>query len=367
MKTAVFLGAGASAAEGAPIQSDLFKRYFKSLRRRSARVRLGKSERAIKYQLYDFFKKMFDINVLAPNLDNVTFPTFEEVLGVLDLAELREEAFRKFEVQDTGWYGNRIRVVRQLLVLAMAKTIHDSLKRSKHFHRDLVRNLKNKNLLQDTIFISTNYDILIDNALSSLSPRNPVANIDYGVEFLSVAGDDWVGHNPQAVRLYKLHGSLNWLYCPTCNGLTLTPYVKGVVSLITDMPELGGALCRGCAAIMTPIIVPPTFYKDMSRVFLGVIWNKAENVLREVEHIIFCGYSFPDADMHIKYLLKRVQTNRHDPKTLKFTVINHHSGKTKRQADEEKQRFERFLGSTAVNYSKLSFEEFAKAPERFYG
>jgi len=32
MKYAVFLGAGASAAEGAPDQSHLFKEYFKSVR-----------------------------------------------------------------------------------------------------------------------------------------------------------------------------------------------------------------------------------------------------------------------------------------------------------------------------------------------
>lgn len=349
MKTAVFLGAGASAAEGAPIQNDLFKRYFKSVNRRSTRVVPGKTESAMKAHLSDFFKEMFDINVAAANLDKVTFPTFEEALGLLDLAELRREAFKRFELEPFGWYGDRIRLVRELIVLAMAKAIHDSLKRSKHLHRDLVHNLKNKHLLPDTVFITTNYDILIDNAISSLSPTSPGANLDYGVEFLNSSRGEWVRPNPQAVPLYKLHGSLNWLYCPTCNGLTLTPYVKGVVSLITDMPKLGEALCRSCSAIMTPIIVPPTFYKDMSRVFLGVIWNKAESVLREAEHIIFCGYSFPDADIHIKYLLKRVQTNRPNAKTLRFSVINHYKGKKRAQVIDEKERFMRFLGKN-VSY-----------------
>ena len=31
MKTAIFLGAGASAAEGAPMQGDLFNEYFKAV------------------------------------------------------------------------------------------------------------------------------------------------------------------------------------------------------------------------------------------------------------------------------------------------------------------------------------------------
>jgi hypothetical protein len=116
---------------------------------------------------------------------------------------------------------------------------------------------------------------------------------------------------------------------------------------------------------MTPIIIPPTFYKDMSRVFLSVIWNKAENALRKVDHIIFCGYSFPDADMHIKYLIKRIQVNRPLPESLRFTVINYHQGKRPKQMTEEGDRYSRFLGSQAT-YKKYSFEDFAAAPEKLY-
>ena len=48
----------------------------------------------------------------------------------------------------------------------------------------------------------------------------------------------------------------------------------------------------------------------MSNVFLSTVWNKSERALRESDILVFCGYSFPEADMHIKYLLKRVQTSR---------------------------------------------------------
>jgi hypothetical protein len=47
--------------------------------------------------------------------------------------------------------------------------------------------------------------------------------------------------------------------------------------------------------------------------------------LRKVNQVVFCGYSFPDADIHIKYLLKRAQTNRDRP--LHFTVVNNFKGK----------------------------------------
>jgi hypothetical protein len=111
--------------------------------------------------------------------------------------------------------------------------------------------------------------------------------------------------------------------------------------------------------VFSPLIVPPTFYKDLNNTFLSTIWNRTDVALRKVKHIIFCGYSFPDADIHIKYLLKRAQTNRAVP--LKITVINHHPGKKVNEIRQEQDRYKRFLGAT-VNYTAKSFEKFAANP-----
>jgi NAD-dependent SIR2 family protein deacetylase len=368
VKTAIFLGAGASAAEGAPIQSDLFVDYFLSAQDQSLADAAANSPLRMKEVLSDFFQAVFNIEIPADPklLREVVFPTFEEALGLLDLAENRREAFKSYDLDVFGPEGNKIRLVRQFIVLAMAKAIDDNLKKSNRLHENLVQNLESKGFLQDTVFISTNYDILIDNAISPLSADHPGANLDYGIDFTNFQVGDWSRPGPNAVKLYKLHGSLNWLYCAICNTLTLTPNVKGVMDLITDADAKSDrAMCRVCGSIMTPIIIPPTFYKDMSRVFLALIWNRAEKVLRQVEHIIFCGYSFPDADMHVKYLIKRVQVNRPDPQTLRFSIVNHHEGKSKKQAGDEKARFTRFLGSR-VNYTRYKFEDFVAAPEKLY-
>ncbi len=105
--------------------------------------------------------------------------------------------------------------------------------------------------------------------------------------------------------------------------------------------------------------MPPTFYKDLSNVFLSSIWNRTDIALRKVKHIILCGYSFPDADIHIKYLLKRAQVNRNG--ALRLTVANHFAGKDPEMATQEKGRYQRFLG-TGVEYTGLSFEDFASDP-----
>jgi hypothetical protein len=131
---------------------------------------------------------------------------------------------------------------------------------------------------------------------------------------------------------------------------------KGVIRLIS---EYANKTCLTCGSIYVPLIVPPSFYKDLNNALLSQIWNRTDVTLRQVNHVIFCGYSFPDADVHIKYLLKRAQTNRAGE--LKITVINHFAGKDSEIARQEEERFKRFLG-TGVNYTGESFEVFAVDP-----
>ncbi len=351
MKTAIFLGAGASASEGAPTQNTLFRDYFIKIQ---GYHQQGDMER----ELATFFLSMFHIDVDNSDLMSISFPTFEEALGILDLAERRKETFKDFDLENIAVNSNRIRFIRQYLIMLMAKIIDEKLLASKGIHATLVDNLKSSNLLKDTVFVSTNYDILIDNALTALYPD---IMLDYGVDFTNFnEPNGWIKPDDNATRLYKIHGSLNWLYCPTCNHLTLTPKEKGVIRLLTNPRD---ALCPDCESLIIPIIVPPTYFKDMSNVFLSTIWNKAEHALRNVDHIIFCGYSFPDADIHIKYLIKRIQTNR-VRRNLKISVFNYHKGKKTAIINEEKERYSRFLGP--IKYQKKSFEEFANNPTKYF-
>src|ERR1035441_6905790 len=59
--TAIFLGAGASKAEGAPLQGELFWEYFSSPTFRSSRDLMDR-------ELTAFFSEMFNINVKRRDL-----------------------------------------------------------------------------------------------------------------------------------------------------------------------------------------------------------------------------------------------------------------------------------------------------------
>jgi hypothetical protein len=348
-ETVIVLGAGASAAEGAPIQSTLFRDYFKSYRSKAGYEVHHSWDR----ELATFFEMFFGIDVDAGDLDRTDFPTFEEVLGILEIAGSQDDSFR-------AWPGvhlinngtSRIQHIHDILVFLIAEILHEKLGRTGKLHRQLVRSLERAGWLDSAAFISFNYDILIDNGL--LDERG-ADGFDYSVPF--------VNQNQPAGRrrptpLFKLHGSLNWLYCSTCRDLQVTPHEKGVMRLKWE-PEK--AVCQRCENPRSPIVIPPTFFKVLSNLLLRNIWDEAERECLSARRLVFCGYSFPDADIHVRYLLKRMEVN--GGTTPEVFVVNNHPGKASTMIDQERWRYQRFfINKRSVHYTNLSFEDFTEEP-----
>jgi len=267
--TAIFLGAGASKAEGAPLQGELFRKYFNT-------DLFKKSTDAMDRELATFFAIMFGIDVDNDDLLKANFPTFEEVLGLTDLAIMRKEAFRDFDIENRASNSGRLRFIAQYLVFLVAKVLDATLQERASIHRKLVGKLYDTKILKNITFVSTNYDIIIDNALTELYDKG--IDLDYGVEFRNFErADDWKRPRREfRVALFKPHGSLNWLFCPTCNELEITPKEKGVVTrLISDFSK---AACNECKSVYMPLIVPPTFYKDLNNVLRFSIKLKLRNI-----------------------------------------------------------------------------------------
>jgi hypothetical protein len=342
-RTVIILGAGASHAEGAPLQKDLFLEYHRRAHSRGIAHDMDR-------ELATFFEMFFGVDFDAPELNKTDLPTFEEVLGTIEIALQRGESFRGFEcVPDNP----RLQQTREHLIFLICEVLDQTLRGRARHHRKLIRNLASSASLFGTAFLSFNYDILIDNALTDAWQD---CDLDYGTDFINFSmDDDWRRPDPdRAVPLLKLHGSLNWLYCPTCTALKLTPKQKSVVQL-RHAPHLA-EVCR-CGSRFVPIIIPPTFFKVMSNFHLQQVWRRAEQVLMEADCLVFCGYSLPDADMHVRYLLKRVEVNSGN--TPEVFVVNQHAGKDPQQAREEAQRYARyFRDPRRLHFRDLSFEQF---------
>lgn len=345
-RTIIVLGAGASAADGAPLQSELFRKYFQSATLRDS------VEATMQQDLENYFNKLWGINVNADDLGNMKFPTFEEALGLLEIAHARGEFFKGL-----SWSGQllgRARELRSHLTALIALIIKEKLRRDCPKHRELVSKLQQSGEFLSTVFLSLNYDIIIDNAIEHVTGEIP----DYRVSFSPQPYRNGVNWQP-CVKLLKLHGSLNWLFCAVCNTLSLYPGQKAAAGL--PIAPLSFR-CTACHEVQIPIIIPPTFFKVMSNLYLQQIWKEAEEAIRQAERIVFCGYSFPDADIHLKYILKRAEVNRNGTPPSIF-IVNEHRKKKKQQREQEKDRYERFFREKErVHWTKLSFEQFASDP-----
>ncbi len=334
----IFLGAGASISEGGPSQAELFMEFFvgfnqnKFNRYATAYEGVGSEEKLndIYFSLHKFFNNFFGIKGHNINrLQNKIYPTFEEVLGILEFALKRQESFKRYNFNAEEPDLQRI---REYLIFLIALVLDESLREGHGNHFKLLDQLEKENSLPNTCFISLNYDILIDKAIFDFYKEY---DLDYGIEFTNYEkSGDW--HRPRSGRtlsLYKLHGSLNWLYCPTCLSMTIFPEEKKAAQLVFKPQP-----CHDCETKMIPIIIPPTFFKVMSNFHLQQIWRKAELALRQAKRIFFCGYSFPDADIHIKYLLKRAEIYKGS--SPEIFIINHfpeknHMNRKMRKKDTE--------------------------------
>jgi len=52
-------------------------------------------------------------------------------------------------------------------------------------------------------------------------------------------------------------------------------------------------------------LITPTHRKDYRNRHVAQVWYQAEKMLREARRIVFIGYSLPEDDVDVAYLLKR--------------------------------------------------------------
>ena len=222
IRNVIFLGAGASKADGAPLQVELLREYF--------RLPQDESRREMDLELSRFFKAFYNIDTTQLN-PRTEFPTFEEVLGTIELALGRDENFR---VSGEIWDQHRIQQCREHVIFLICVVLAEKLgtSPSPRCHRRLLAKLAPTST---TCFVSLNYDLLIDNAISDWN-----TSIDYGIEFTNP-----LPMNQEVIALYKLHGSLNWLRCPTCGSLTNTGNMKGASYPAQKREPCGRRRCGG--------------------------------------------------------------------------------------------------------------------------
>ena len=298
--TVIFLGAGATKSCGGPMTNEILPQILGSPPTNSIPVvdSAGRLPR-LKVFLQDLFH-------VLPGADKESYPGLPLLMSLLDTALERRQPLHP------AWDTNAISEMRQAIELGIFDALEDALlKAPTNNHWQLLQ--KFYPAPAEPCVISTNYDLIVDTAMmASSEQRLPGGRLpDY---HCAISTAFYKNERPHYGTLLKLHGSLNWLHCRTCHRLEIGAsesrrFLKVLSRLVGPTVEQtytpDGSLCSICQTKLRPLLIAPTHLKDYRNPHLAQVWYEAERVLRESNRVIFIGYSLPEDDVEVVYLLKR--------------------------------------------------------------
>jgi NAD-dependent SIR2 family protein deacetylase len=433
-KTVFILGAGASKADGLPLQSEILSQIFSLVpeiqKTNTSFIQLNVNQSEQKVLLYfDEFERqrkkladfivdnfaskrikaeydaiMFQVdhgehlfqfdNVLkrAYNiLSNEITATLEDIFTLFDKVILGHEYFHFYSMQQIESVKDALRKCIIFLLSYQCSLIEQKNNNSsKLFARMLFDKRMSVSYNTDIIsVVTTNWDTLFEKELFNLCKEVNSASgrtkiypdlcfYDYPYNNTNdrIVSTHVKAKGHRNIKLLKLHGSINWLLCPAC-GRLFVDYEENIalneLSLYCSCPKCGDGQQSAQSPQMQSILITPTFLKDINDLHLKNIWHNAQIDIMEAKKIVFIGYSFPDADFEMRYLLKKaVQPNTsidvvlHDMDNPSFynTMLNKHIV-SKNEINSvfnmlklPEKRYKAFFGNDAVKLYYCGLEEY---------
>lgn len=148
---------------------------------------------------------------------------------------------------------------------------------------------------KNTTLITTNYDGCIDEAIT-----------DLGIPCEYLIGQPDYDNNNEIAKLIKMHGSINWFYCESCQEMDrydLSFIKEAYQNDRLSYPVMG--ICKHCGGLSRPMIVPPLSLKFFMFPPLASLWDRAQIALQQARIILVVGYSFSEADTYITKMISR--------------------------------------------------------------
>ena len=297
--------------------------------------------------LLNDFKEVFDFIICFFNWKkgSTCLPAIDDVLGILDIAIQERSSLGNYDSEKLKHIRNNLFILlrdvfEKCWIGDDGNLNYGDLRHSQSYSQNAYNIFAQKIKNNDTI-ISFNYDYLLD-----LEILSNIGYFNYAIKFDETAGPQndkttYPYMRDDGVLLLKLHGSLNWYYCPTCQ--TIEKY---------DNVGTPDAKCMLDKSPMETLIVPPILQNQYNNIYLNKIWKVALHEIRKADEIIFIGYSLPDYDLHVKYLLKKALTMNSSKKRL--VVVD------KEEADKDtseiENRYKRLFGD--IEYLPIGFKRY---------
>ena len=315
LRDVIFIfGAGASYADGAPLQKDILPLILGTI---DKEIRDARSFRIFRQFMEDNF---------ALDVETGYCPSLEEVFGFLDYF------IQKGESLNSKYSLWTIIEIKEALIKLTHYIVSSSTTSMGKLYRLFWETVYHYNTNISTITL--NYDTYLEDAFFHMFPRNMF--LDYCINLANYDHCDeinnknwWVNPRlpilslqslePIAIKIIKIHGSLNWKYCNCCNHILLTPLDKIVDLGIGDSSSesrleddvddictgLSGMRCSRDGNEFQTMLVPPSHLKDLSHPVNSQLFIEFAEEARRAKKIVFIGYSMPEADVHMKAILKK--------------------------------------------------------------
>jgi len=265
-KIVFILGAGFSKPAGAPLV-DEFIREAKDIYA-NGQEELNELEKRFFGEVFTYYSDLRKARTkIKFDIDNI-----EELFSILDIN------ISSSKEQSLG-------AVRKALIYLIIKTLDITINESKYnLYYDFIQRLKGGNY--NFSFITFNYDLILERAMENGSYHYNYC-LDLNASSIPLTEK----------KILKLHGSSNWLLCtnPKCRNLMLLDQ-KALRELYTQG-------CNKCKKEAIPLLIPPTWNKNIELDYFRNVWCYAFEELRQANKIIIIGYSLPETDIYFRDFL----------------------------------------------------------------
>lgn len=347
-KTTFILGAGFSKCADLPVQAE-FSPLITSAEFNSV------TDIAITDIIKDFMIEVFGWK------EEREIPSLEDIFTFIDLS------IGNGHYLGARYSPEKLRALRRILIYRIFQILDKKFKICpdittllKHYQQD------------DCSFVVVNWDIVLEKHLleiaqnSSINYISPSVDWDHFTEGIIKGG----------VKICKMHGSSNWVYCENCKILyyqtdqklslhkkvgvqkrDFRMFGKEAAEKLFRNPshenEARKDICKSCHNPVVSHIATFSFRKSFRTAAYSSIWYEAENLLADADHWIFIGYSLPEADFELKHLIKSAE--------------HRYPGRTRRKIDaviyqdrNAKEKFELFFGRENVTVYENGLEEYVQ-------
>ena len=272
--------------------------------------------------------------------------TLEDLFTIFDNVSAGREHFRLYSPQKMLEIHNQLKLC---IIYALSYSINENCNSTDYsnFAKALMEKRLSIPQAEDAMSVITmNWDDILEHSLFKLChehnskltknqqkilPDLCFYNYDLGQSKDHIPSIHIKAKKIKNIKILKMHGSLAWLECPKC-GRIFTDFAEEIAS-----EEFSEIKCPKCSIessndgenpVLRNLIITPTFMKSLDNLNVKNIWQNASIDISEADHLVFIGYSFPDADFEMRCLLKKSVKNSADITVVLTNSDNPHNAHT---------------------------------------